>query len=439
MAIHLRNALLTDGWSRDVRITMSRDGRIDAVDPATAPRAGDTCRVIGIPGIANVHSHAFQHAMRGLSEQVPQGAPDSFWGWREALYGFAGRLDPDTMTALATQAYRQMLEAGFTHVAEFHYLHHAPDGRPYADVAEMARAVLEAAQRTGIGITLLPVHYACSDFGGVPPLPGQRRFVTDPDSYLSLHERVQALVRELPTALAGTALHSLRAVTPRGMETVLARAVDGPVHIHVAEQEREVQACLAWCGARPVQWLLDNASVDMRWCLVHATHVDDSELAALARSAAVVGLCPVTEANLGDGIFPAARFAALKGRYAVGSDSNMCIGAAEELRMLEYGQRLTALRRNCMGAASGCHSPGRALVEQSASAGALACGVDAGRLAPGARADLVALDADHEALAGNQDDGWLDAWIFSAGGTAVSDVWVAGRHVVSDGICRGVK
>ena len=427
MAIHLRNALLSDGWARDVRITVAPDGRIDAVESATAPRTGDTCRAVGIPGIPNVHSHAFQHAMRGIAEQVPQGAPDSFWGWREALYGFAARLDPDAMMAVATRAYRQMLESGFTHVAEFHYLHHAPDGRPYADMAEMARAVLEAAKRTGIGITLLPVHYACSDFGEVAPLPGQMRFITDPDAYLSLRERVQELVSELPAARAGTALHSLRAVTPRGMQAVLARAGDGPVHIHVAEQEREVQACLAWCGARPVQWLLDNAPVDHRWCLVHATHVDEAEVAALARSAAVVGLCPVTEANLGDGIFPAAGFAARKGRYAVGSDSNVCI------------QRLATRRRNCMGSAAGCHSPGRALVEHSASAGALACGVDAGRLAPGARADLVALDAENEALAGNQDDGWLDAWIFSAGKAAVSDVWVAGQHVVSDGICRQVQ
>ena len=405
MFIHFQHALLPRGWARDIRITVGDDGRIRDVLPAAAPQPGDDCHEVGIPGIPNAHSHAFQLAMCGLSEQVPAGAPDSFWGWREAMYAFLRRLGPDDLTAVATLAYARMLESGFTHVAEFHYLHHAPDGRAYGDAAAMSQALLEAAHRTGIGITLLPVHYACSDFGGQPPLESQQRFVTDPHAYLDLRQRVQALTAAVPGAVTGTALHSLRAVTPEGMRTVLADAGDGPVHIHVAEQEREVTACVAWSGARPVQWLLDNAALDRRWCLVHATHVDEAERTALAAAGAVVGLCPVTEANLGDGLFPAIAFASEGGRYAVGSDSNVAIGAGDELRLLEYGQRLLARRRNCMGGASSCASPGRAMLEQAALGGAGACGIDAGRIAPGARADLVALDAAHPALALNAGDG----------------------------------
>lgn len=433
MFIHFQHALLPRGWTRDVRIAVGADGRMEDVLADVGPQPGDDCHRVGIPGLPNAHSHAFQLAMCGLSEQVPDGAPDSFWGWREVMYAFLRRLGPDDVTTVATLAYAQMLESGFTHVAEFHYLHHAPDGRAYHDAGLMSQALLEAARRTGIGITLLPVHYACSDFGGVPALDSQRRFVTDPDAYLDLRERARALSATIPGALTGTALHSLRAVTPEGMHTVLADAGEGPVHIHVAEQEREVAACLAWSGARPVQWLLDNAPVDRRWCLVHATHVDDVERTALAASGAVVGLCPVTEANLGDGVFPAMAFASEGGRYAVGSDSNVAIGAGEELRMLEYGQRLQLRRRNCMGTATGCPSPGRAMLEQAAMAGAAACGIDAGRIAPGARADLVALDAAHPALALNDGDGWLDAWIFSAGKPAVSHVWVSGRQLVTGG------
>jgi formiminoglutamate deiminase len=421
--------LLPAGWARDVRVSIAGDGQIAQVQCGVD--AIGARHALGIPGLANAHSHAFQRAMAGLAEHSPAGAADSFWGWRETMYRFVERLEPRHVEAIATLAYTQMLESGFTRVAEFHYLHHDPRGRRYADAGEMCAALIAAAHASGIGLTLLPVHYQFADFGALAPLPAQRRFVTDPDAYAALRERAAALAEACPGALVGSALHSLRAIAPAGMRQVLDGAGAGPVHIHVAEQTREVDACLAWSGARPVQWLLDNAPVDARWCLVHATHMDEAECRALARSGAVAGLCPITEANLGDGVFPAVAYAAEGGRLAVGTDSNVHISAAQELALLEYGQRLTLRRRNCLGGASG--SPARGLLALALCGGAQACGIAGGRIEAGARADLVALDAAHPSLCAQQQDGWLDGWIFAAGDAAVSAVWVGGQQVVHGG------
>jgi formiminoglutamate deiminase len=426
-SIHFDQALLPDGWARDVRIDVDSSGWIRDVEPgarATGPRHD-----IGLPGLANVHSHAFQRAMAGLTETAGDG--DSFWSWREQMYRFTARLDPEQLRAIAALAYAEMLESGFTHVAEFHYLHHDPEGRPYASRTAMSDAVLDAAADVGIGITLLPVFYARSDFGGAQPTRSQRRFVNDADAYLALLEELRSAHAGQPAVVAGLALHSLRAVTPRDMHAVLPHAGTGPIHIHVAEQAQEVESCVAWSGLPPVAWLLDHAHVDRRWCLVHATHLEDDERRRLAASGAVAGLCPVTEANLGDGVFPLAAFVDDGGQFGVGSDSNVQISAAGELRLLEYGQRLTHWRRNCL-ARNGASS-GRVLFESAARAGSRACGVAAGRIAPGARADLIALDGEHPSLTARSGDALLDSWIMSAGDDAVVQVWCGGRQVVADG------
>ncbi|MET1025241.1 MAG: formimidoylglutamate deiminase, partial [Pseudoxanthomonas sp.] len=343
---------------------------------------------------------------------------------------FLHRLDPDSFQAIAEQAYMEMLEAGFTRVGEFHYLHHQPSGVAYDQPAEMCARVAAAAQATGLGLTLLPVFYAHADFGGAPPNPAQRRLIHDLDGFARLLDGATRALAPLGDAVLGIAPHSLRAVTPEEL-SALVPLTTGPVHIHIAEQTREVDACLAWSGQRPVQWLHAHAAVDARWCLVHATHVDPDEVAAMVASKAVVGLCPITEANLGDGIFPMQAFARAGGRFGVGSDSNVMIDAAEELRLLEYGQRLTARGRNVLAQGEGVSS-GRWLFDDALQGAAQALGVQAG-LVVGASADLVELDHAHDAMHARGDDAWLDSWIFAARRGAVKAVWRAGRQVVSEG------
>ncbi|WCE03439.1 formimidoylglutamate deiminase [Pseudoxanthomonas sp. JBR18] len=427
------HALLPDGWARQVRLA-ARDGRIVEVTPGQRPGPEDIRVEVAVPGLGNLHSHAFQRAMAGLTEATSAGAVaaggDSFWSWRELMYRFQDRLDPDSFQAIAEQAYVEMLEVGFTRVGEFHYLHHAPDGRPYADPAEMCARVAAAAQASGIGLTLLPVFYAHADFGGVPPSPAQRRMLHDLDGFTRLLERAGDALAPLGDAVLGVAPHSLRAVTP-GELAALLPLTEGPIHLHIAEQLREVQACLDWSGQRPVQWLLEHAPVDARWCLVHATHVEPAELQGIVEAGAVVGLCPITEANLGDGIFPMRDFARAGGRFGVGSDSNVLIDAAEELRLLEYGQRLVSRGRNVLAQGEGVSS-GRWLFDGALRGAVQALGV-AGGLQAGASADLVALDLRHPALQAREGDAWLDGWIFAARQGAVRDVWRQGRHVVRDG------
>jgi formiminoglutamate deiminase len=425
--LHFERALTPEGWRSDVRVAIA-GAHIAAVTSGAAAAAGDERYGIGLPAIGNVHSHTFQRAMSGLAERRGSSA-DTFWTWRETMYAHALALTPDDVEAISAQAYVEMLEAGYGAVAEFHYLHHAENGAPYADIAEMALRVARAADETGIGLTLLPVFYARSDFGGAAARPEQRRFINDPDRYARLVARCREALGE--TTVIGVAPHSLRAATPEEVAAVVALADRAPIHIHVAEQQAEVDACVAWSGMRPVRWLFDHAEVDERWCLIHATHVDAEEALSLARSGAVAGLCPITEANLGDGVFPTPTFLDAGGRFGVGTDSNVEIGVANELRMLEYAQRLSRRARNVIAPLDG--STGRTLFDAAAAGGAQALGRASGRLAPGAYADIVSLAATSPRLAGRDGDALLDTWIFGGARDCVDAVWSGGRKVVSEG------
>ena len=427
--VHAARALTPEGWKSDVRVTIE-GGAIAAVQTEASAQEGDELHAIMAPAAMNLHSHAFQRAMAGLAEARGKEA-DTFWTWREAMYRFALTMSPDDVEAVAAQLYVEMLEAGFAAVAEFHYLHNAPDGSPYEQPAEMAGRILAAAGRAGIGITLLPVFYAHSTFGGAQPTPEQRRFVTDIASFARLLEDCRGMINETAGQAIGVAPHSLRAVTPAELLELAPLAGDGPIHIHAAEQIKEVEDCVASLGARPVRWLLDNMGVGERWCLIHATHMDGGETRDLARSGAVAGLCPVTEANLGDGIFNAAEYIRAGGRYGVGTDSNVSIGVAGELRQLEYAQRLRERARNvCAPPGMSC---GRAMLEAAWLGGAQALRRNSGKLAPGAAADILTFRADHPTLAGKLDDQILDAWIFSVGNALVDCVWSGGLKVVSEG------
>jgi formimidoylglutamate deiminase len=428
-SFHFDHALLPAGWTREVRIDVA-DGVIVAVQPESPRGAAERVAGIALPGLPNLHCHAFQRAMAGLAER--RGAADSFWTWRAVMYEFLAALTPDDVEAIAAFAYMEMLERGFTAVGEFHYLHHDVDGRPFADVGEMAARIAAAAVQTGIGLTLLPSFYANGDFGGVAGMRGQRRFLNDPDGFLKLLARTREIAAEVPDAAVGIAPHSLRAVTPKTLRVVVEGGDSGPIHIHAAEQSREVVDCVAVLGRPPVTWLMDNFDVGPRWCLVHATHMVADETSRLAASGAVTGLCPLTEANLGDGIFRAAEFFADGGQFGVGSDSNVTIDAAAELRQLEYSQRLSQRARNVLAGHEG-QSTGRRLYDGALAGGAQALGRRIGALAPGRRADIVVLDADHPDLAGRSDDSWLDAYVFVAGGTMVQTVLVGGTTLVSKG------
>ncbi|TCR61380.1 formimidoylglutamate deiminase [Bosea sp. BK604] len=428
--LHLQQALLPEGFAEDVALSVE-DGAIASVAIGVPP-AESALRLDGLalPGMPNLHSHAFQRGMAGLSER--RGASeDSFWTWREVMYRFLDRLDPDDVQAIAAQAFVEMLEGGFTALAEFHYLHHDKDGRPYADIAAMAGAIAAAAEETGLGLTLLPVLYRYGNFGEAPPVHGQRRFVNDPDSYQRLIDASEAAIGHLPDARLGLAPHSLRAVGKADLTWLTALRPDGPFHIHVAEQTREVEDSLEITGRRPVELLLDAVGLDQRWCLIHATHLSDGERDAIARSGAVAGLCPITESNLGDGIFDGVRYRAAAGRFGVGSDSNVQIDAGAELRQLEYSQRLRDRRRSLLAEQQA--STGLALWRNACAGGAQACGRAIGEIKVGSRADLVTLDLDHPALVGKAGEAALDSAIFAANALPLRDVLVGGRRVVSDG------
>jgi formimidoylglutamate deiminase len=435
-SLWFEQALLADGWARDVRLTLS-DGVIARVDSGVARQADEPAHGPVVPGLPNLHSHAFQRAMAGLAEargpaDSGDGGGDSFWTWRELMYRFLDRLGPDEVEAIAALAYLEMLESGFTRVGEFHYLHHDQDGAPYADPAEMAARIAAAADQTGIGLTLLPVFYAHAGFGGVAPGEGQRRFIHDVDGYGRLVEASRAAVAGLGDAVVGIAPHSLRAVTAEELAAITPLAAGGPIHIHIAEQTQEVDDCLAATGQRPVRWLLNNAEVDRRWCLVHATHLNAMETERLAKSGAAAGLCPITEANLGDGVFPAAAFLAAGGTFGIGSDSNVLIDAAEELRTLEYAQRLTRRARNVLAGGAGT-STGGGLYRAALAGGTQALGAASGGLKRGRPADFVTLDRAHPALVARDGDALLDSWVFAGRHGAVDGVWRQGRQVVSGG------
>lgn len=426
VTIHARDALLAWGWAKDVRITIA-DGRIGSVEAGVAPAASDERHGVLVPAACNLHSHAFQRAMSGLAEMRGPDA-DSFWSWRAVMYDFALSMTPDDVEAVAARLYVEMLEAGFCRVGEFHYLHHDTDGAEYADIAEMAGRIAAASATAGIGLTLLPVFYAHSGFGPTPPSAGQRRFVTSLDRFARLMEGCAGLVAGMEGANLGVAPHSLRAATLAEIAALVPLAARGPVHIHAAEQVREVEDCLAATGARPVQLLLDNAPVDADWCIIHATHLDEAEIAAMAARGAVAGLCPITEANLGDGIFAAPPFLAAGGRFGVGSDSNVLVSLAQELRQLEYSQRLASHARNVIAQAN--ESTGLSLLRQAVEGGAAALGQEAAGIAPGNRADLVSLDAN--AVDYLPAEKIADAWIFG-GDVRIGDVWAMGRKRVAAG------
>ncbi len=421
---HFAEAMLPDAWGVNVRISVE-GGAIASIETGAMPQPGDGCHAIALPGMPNLHSHAFQRGMAGLAE-VAGPNDDSFWTWRETMYRFARSITPEQLQAIAALAYVEMLEGGFTRVGEFHYLHGIGD----AGAVAMTEAIAAAAAESAIALTHLPVFYAHGGFGGMPPGERQRRFVHDLDGFGMLLEVAREACAVLPDAVVGIAPHSLRAVIPDELTELAAMAPGAPIHIHIAEQVKEVEDCVAWSGARPVEWLLDHADVGARWCLVHATHMTDAETRALAASGAVAGLCPITEANLGDGIFPGEAFIATGGRYGIGSDSNVLIEATEELRLLEYGQRLASRGRNRMGGAS--RSTGDSLWRGAVAGGAQALGAPPG-LAVGNAADFVTLDASHVSFAGRTGAALADALIFAAGRSAIDGVWRRGRQVVRGG------
>jgi formiminoglutamate deiminase len=384
-------------------------GVIAAIEPAGT---GPAERVSGVtvPGLPNIHSHAFQRAMAGLTERRGSQA-DSFWTWREQMYRFVERLTPDDLEAIAALAYMEMLEAGFTSVAEFHYLHHQPDGRPYDNIAEMSERIVAAADQVGIGLTLLPVFYRQGGFLGKPPSEGQRRFLNTRDSYARLMET------KVPGGAIGIAPHSLRAVTLDDLEWAATTFAGKPSHIHISEQTREVDDCLAAHKKRPIDLFLDTIDAGSNWYLIHATHADTAEIARMAKADVVAGLCPITEANLGDGLFDMPAFLGQGGRFGIGSDSLVRISAADELRTLEYGQRLFHRQRNVLG--DPARSTGRHLFELS---------LDGNAIAVGQRADFVVLEPEHY-----RDDAVIDSWIFAADNTAIGSVYRGGVPVVQQG------
>ncbi|MNG73574.1 8-oxoguanine deaminase [compost metagenome] len=425
-------ALLPTGWAHNVRLEVDAHGQLAQVTPNAD---SDGCLHLHgdvVPGMPNLHSHAFQRAMAGLAE-VAGNPQDSFWTWRDLMYRLVQRLTPEQVGVIARQLYIEMLKGGYTQVAEFHYLHHTPEGKAYADRGEMTGRLSEAALQAGIGMTLLPVLYSYAGFGAQPAQAGQRRFIQSAESYL---EQQQVIARQLagqPLQNQGLCFHSLRAVELGQMQQILAASDQTlPVHIHIAEQQKEVNDCLAWSGQRPVAWLYEHLPVDSRWCLVHATHLDREELEQLARSKAVAGLCPTTEANLGDGIFPGDSYLHHQGRWGIGSDSHVSLNVVEELRWFEYGQRLRDQRRNRLTTPE---QPAVAdvLYQQALRGGAQACGTAIGKLAVGYRADWLVLDGDDPYLASAPDASILNRWLFAGGKEQIRDVFVAGRQVIEQG------
>ncbi|WP_209424550.1 formimidoylglutamate deiminase [Pararhodobacter sp. SW119] len=429
--IWAEQALLAKGWAQDVTLEIAGD-RIAGIEPGTLPQPGAQRVGALLPAPANLHSHAFQRAMAGLTERRGPDPRDTFWTWRQLMFRFLDRLTPEDVQAIAAFVQMEMMEAGYACNVEFHYLHHAPGGTPYARLAEMSERIAAATQETGIGLTLLPVLY---EFGGCdrrPLGPGQIRFGNDPSRFAALVEQAEAALTPLPAdTRLGVAPHSLRAVSPEGLAACMDLRPGAPLHMHLAEQVAEVEEVQAARSARPTEWLLANAAVDPNWCLIHCTQMERAETLALAATGAVAGLCPITESSLGDGIFDGVAWTGAGGAFGVGSDSNIRIALSEELRTLDYSQRLRDRSRAALATTE--MSTGRVLLDGVARGGAQAAGRDAGVLAEGKLADLLALDSTHVDLEGRTGDTLLDAWIFAGDDRAVSDVWAAGRHRVRDG------
>jgi len=432
--------LAGERWLSPGRMEVDTHGNILRIEAGAAQPADLPLQGFVVPTICNLHSHAFQRALSGRTEhRAADRTTDSFWTWRTAMYELALNVQPDDQEAIAAQLYVEMLQAGMSAVGEFHYLHHAADGSRYDDIAETSHSVLAAAEATGIAMTLLPVAYLSGGFDA-PPVPQQRRFVCrDADEVLALRASAQRGASALPHVQVGLAPHSLRAVGPAAMQSLLQGLFnDTPearVHIHIAEQQLEVQQCVAARGVRPVRWLLDHCDVDERWCAVHATHLDAEEVKDLARSGAVAGLCPSTEANLGDGVFAGAQYMLQGGRFGIGSDSHVSVSATEELRLFEYSQRLIHEQRNLLlGTANESQRHiGRLLWTQAAQGGAQALNQPIGVLQPGNRADFVVLNKLHPRLVAHDTDTVLDAFVFGGADEAIDRVYVAGTAKVIEG------
>jgi formiminoglutamate deiminase len=429
--IFARQARTPSGWVQNVRLRIE-NGAIAKITANAAPGDGDARVDTLLPGLANLHSHSFQRAMAGMSEYRAAGQ-DSFWTWRQLMYRFLDHLSPEQYQTIAALTFMEMLEAGYSAVGEFHYVHHQPGGAPYDDPAELSNRVFAAAAETGIGLTHLPVLYSYGGAGQQPLTGGQLRFGNSVDGFTDLVAQVRRNAdRDLPAdTRVGIAPHSLRATSPEDLAEVLKIQDGAPVHIHIAEQPAEVKDIQDWLGSRPVEWLLNNAPVGKDWCLIHATHMTEAETRTMATSGAVAGLCPITEANLGDGPFNGAEYLGNGGRFGIGSDSNIRIALSEELRQLEYSQRLRDLARNVMTPGPG--SVGDTLYLGAARGGAQALGRAAGQIETGALADLVAIDTSLPALCALTPEQLLDGLCFAAGDGAVTDVWSAGRHQVKQG------
>lgn len=429
-----KRALLPDGWADNVRVVLNGDGRIGSVESGVerGPDDTDLGDAVLLPAQCNVHSHAFQRAMAGMTEHRSAGR-DSFWTWRELMYRFVKQLTPEQIEAVAALVFMEMLESGYGAVGEFHYIHHRASGQPYERITETTERIFAAARETGIGLTHLPVLYSYGGAGEQALKAGQIRFANDLDGYSTLVQEARSVARaELDTDVrVGIAPHSLRATSPQQLKVVTRAFRGAPVHIHIAEQAAEVDEVVEWLGARPVAWLLKHLDVDARWCLVHATHMTERETSDLARTGAVAGLCPITESNLGDGIFNGAGFTSAGGRFGIGSDSNVRVALSEELRVLEYSQRLRDQARNVLLQGEG--SVGGYLYRNALAGGARALGRESGAIRTGLFADLVALDGGDIAFHGLKGDGLLDGWIFAADDRVVTDVWSAGRHCVTEG------
>ncbi len=423
-------ALLPSGWKHDVAVDIDATGHIASVTP-NQPACGYRTGIL-LPAPVNAHSHAFQRAMAGLTEGRGPDPRDSFWTWRKLMYRFLDLLTPDQVQAIAALVQMEMLEAGYATNVEFHYLHHQPGGVPYADLSEMAQRIIVASDQTGIGLTLLPVQY---QYGGVDKrdlTSGQIRFGNDPDRFAKLVQDCRGALKSLPgDARLGVAPHSLRAVAPEAVRLAPQLAAGGPVHMHLAEQVAEVDEIIAAYGQRPVEWLLENAPVNNQWCLIHCTQMQPHETIALAQTGAVAGLCPITESSLGDGIFDGVRWLEAGGRIALGSDSNIRIALSEEMRTLDYSQRLRDRSRAALATPN--HTTGRRIFSAICAGGAQAAGRNSGQIAAGQLADLTALDDRHIDLTGQTGDKLLDCWCFAGDDRMVRDVWAAGRHMVENG------
>ena len=429
MNIFSRRVRLGDSWASNVRMRVSR-GKIAAVTGGVVPLPGDVVVDTLLPALANLHSHSFQRAMAGMTEYRAQDR-ESFWTWRELMYRFLDHLRPDHIAAIAALTFMEMQKAGYASVGEFHYVHHQPGGHAYDNRAELSLQIIQAAALTGIGLTHLPVLYTYGGLQSQSLAGGQLRFGNSVEAFSDIVALSQKAIGALPAdSRIGIAPHSLRATSQSDLREALDLHAGMPVHIHIAEQAKEVEEVSALLGARPVEWLLAHHEVTEKWCLIHATHMTEAETVALAESGAVAGLCPITEANLGDGIFNGGRYLAHGGTFGIWSDSNVNISLTEELRTLEYSQRLRDQQRNVMVSASG--SVGESLYFGAAKGGAQALNREAGRIEVGALADLVAIDTTDLAICALSEQQLVDGLVFAAKDTVVTDLWSAGRHQVRD-------